>query len=100
MQQQKREEAKPTYPYTTSIVSNGRRKFHTTHEDGLELVEEYDLRSNELVVRKTRRPTALGGEGQWQFEVGGDFQPFHPMRDLFAPSSKNVRYVLGSNRHH
>ena len=80
-----------TYPYTTSIVTNGRRKFHTTYQDGSEMIEEFDLQSNELLVRKMRKPTQLGGESEWQFEVGGEaYTAFNPMKDMFAVSSKNV----------
>jgi hypothetical protein len=90
-QQLKEDNTEQTYPYRTSIVSDSRRKFHTTYQDGSEMVEEYDLNTNELLVRKTRQPTKLGGEGEWQFELGGEqFVPFHPMKDLFAVSSKNV----------
>ena len=80
-----------TYPYTTSIISGSRRKFHTTYKDGSEMVEEYDLKTNELLVRKNRKPSQLGGEGEWVFELGGEvFKPFNPMRDNLAVSSKNV----------
>ena len=95
MQSQPQQQPKK-YPYTSSIVSEGKRKFHTTYEDGSELVEEYDLASNQLLVRKTRRPTALGGEGNWVYELGGDAsaqKPFNPDSDLMAPSSANVRIM-------
>nr|CAG4711384.1 unnamed protein product [Naegleria fowleri] len=78
------------YPYTTSIVADGRRKFHTTYKDGEEMVEEFDLNTNQLLVRKRRRPTVLGGEGEWQFEIGGDVRVFNPFNDLIAPSTTNV----------
>lgn len=34
---------------TTSIVADGRKKVHTTWEDGAELVEEYDVKTDELL---------------------------------------------------
>ena len=34
---------------STSIVSEGRRKIHTTFEDESELVEEYDQKTEELL---------------------------------------------------
>jgi hypothetical protein len=34
---------------TTAMNSQGRRKYHTTFDDGSELVEEYDLRTDELL---------------------------------------------------
>ena len=77
------------YPYTTSIVADGRRKFHTTYMDGSEMVEEYDLNSNQLVVRKRRRPNVLG-DGKWEIEIGGDVKGFNPIHDVIAPSTTNV----------
>lgn len=49
-----------------------RRKVHTVWEDlgGIEMAEEYDLYKDELLVRKLRKPTVLGGEGEWVYEVG------------------------------
>eukprot|EP00694_Reclinomonas_americana_P006601 EC796990.1.p2 GENE.EC796990.1~~EC796990.1.p2 ORF type:complete len:207 (+),score=72.15 EC796990.1:39-659(+) len=72
-----------------AVVKDGRRKLHQTFEGGVELVEEYDLRTDELVVRKWRRPTPLGGEGPWDYEVGEAPTRFNPDADLLAPSSEN-----------
>eukprot|EP00736_Rhodelphis_marinus_P010880 Rmarinus@m.14045 len=55
---------------TTSVVAGGVKKFHTTYPDGSEMVEEYDVKTDDLLVRKTRRKQALGGEGEWEYEVG------------------------------
>ena len=58
---------------STSIVSGGRRKVHTTFEDGREMVEEFDVVTDELVLRKVRQgKTALGREGSWVYEVGDE----------------------------
>jgi len=35
-----------------------------------ELCEEYDLKSNELLVRKWRRKNKLGGVSSWEVEIG------------------------------
>ena len=35
--------------HSTSVVSGGRRKVHTTFEDGGEMVEEYDMKTSELI---------------------------------------------------
>ena len=34
---------------TTAVVADGRRKLHTTWEDGAEMVEEYDAKTDELL---------------------------------------------------
>ncbi|XXQ33649.1 Protein DPCD [Plasmodiophora brassicae] len=57
-------------PRRTSIVSGGRRKVHTTFPDGREMVEEYDVRTEDLLVRKTRGKTILGAQQDWQWDVG------------------------------
>jgi hypothetical protein len=45
---------------STTMTQGNRRKVHTTFEDGAEMVEEYDLKTDELVVRKRRSKTVLG----------------------------------------
>ncbi|KAG2388006.1 hypothetical protein C9374_000856 [Naegleria lovaniensis] len=89
----KKESSTTKYPYTTSIVADGRRKFHTTYKDGEEMVEEFDLNTNQLLVRKRRRPTVLGGEGEWHFEIGGDVKVFNPFNDWIAPSTTNPIFM-------
>ncbi|CAG9463068.1 unnamed protein product [Pedinophyceae sp. YPF-701] len=59
---------------TTAINSGGRKKMHTTFDDGSELVEEYDMTTDELLVRKWRRKTPLGKLQNWEFLVG-DAEP-------------------------
>ena len=77
------------YPYTTSVVADGRRKFHTTYENGVEMVEEFDLQTNQLLLRK-RRTVSILGEGTWTIEIGGEVKSFNPIHDLIAPSTVNV----------
>ena len=90
------DDSERTYPYTTSIVADGRRKFHTTYKDGEEMVEEFDLNTNQLLLRKRRRQTILGGGGEWVIEIGGEVQPFNPFNELLAPSSANVSFSIVS----
>ncbi|KAG9390169.1 Protein DPCD [Carpediemonas membranifera] len=55
----------------TAIVKDGRRKIHSTFDDGTELVEEFDIRSNELVIRKWKKQSVLTTcEADWEYEVG------------------------------
>uniref|UniRef100_A0A8C4Q353 Protein DPCD n=1 Tax=Eptatretus burgeri TaxID=7764 RepID=A0A8C4Q353_EPTBU len=51
-------------PYT------GRRKVHFTFADGKEMVEEYHLTSEDLLLRKWRQRSALGALGHWEVEIG------------------------------
>ena len=70
-----------------SIIVEGRRRVSTTYPDGSEMVEEYDAKSHELLLRKTRKPTVLGGEGEWKVEVGTQAKTFDPTKDAIAPSN-------------
>jgi len=57
------------------LTREGRVYVQTVWEDGMEMVEEYDPRSDTLLVRKVRKATLVGGAGQWTFEVGEDHSP-------------------------
>nr|XP_002129593.1 protein DPCD [Ciona intestinalis] len=54
----------------TSLLQDEKRKIHFTMPDGTELCEEYDVKTNELLIRKWRKKTALGGQKPWEFEIG------------------------------
>ena len=74
----------------TAKIADGRKKVRSEFVDGSEMVEEYDVITDELLVRKVRRPNVLGGEGEWVFEVGGDVYnatAFVPDRDLLRESA-------------
>merc|ERR1712159_197126 len=62
-------DAKPGEPKKFCVRGDGRKKIHTTFPDGAEMVEEYDERTDVLLVRKVRKPKALGGEADWSWEV-------------------------------
>eukprot|EP00386_Alphamonas_edax_P014406 GDKI01044286.1.p1 GENE.GDKI01044286.1~~GDKI01044286.1.p1 ORF type:complete len:198 (-),score=51.11 GDKI01044286.1:26-619(-) len=76
-------------PERVCMVAEGRKKIHSTWKDGREMVEEFDAKTAELVLRKTRKPTVMGGEGKWEFEVGAPPKDFNPSSDLLAPSCEN-----------
>ncbi|XP_040002819.1 protein DPCD [Xiphias gladius] len=54
----------------TALIHDGKRKIHYLFTDGKEMAEEYDLKTDELTVRKWRHKSTLGAQGQWQVEVG------------------------------
>jgi len=54
----------------TCMTTGGRKKLHYTLPDESEVVEEYDVQTDGLVVRKKRSKTILGAPGEWVFEVG------------------------------
>lgn len=88
------ERPKPDEPQRLCVKADGRRKIHTTYPDGSEMVEEYDERTDMLLVRKARRPTRLGGEGEWKFEVGQEpAAGFDPHSDVLRPSASNPIFL-------
>eukprot|EP01065_Artemidia_motanka_P026389 TRINITY_DN31355_c0_g1_i1.p1 TRINITY_DN31355_c0_g1~~TRINITY_DN31355_c0_g1_i1.p1 ORF type:complete len:204 (+),score=48.62 TRINITY_DN31355_c0_g1_i1:56-667(+) len=73
----------------TALVSEGRKKVHSVYTDGTEMVEEFDCITDQLQVRKWRKPGVLGGEGEWVFEVGDDRPEVRRAQasDLLRPSA-------------
>jgi len=74
---------------STSFVSGNRKTIHTTFSDGGELVEEYDVKTDELLLRKQRARTKLGGEGKWEYLVGDAPVHFNPEVSTIVESSSN-----------
>eukprot|EP01059_Diplonema_ambulator_P033737 TRINITY_DN7198_c0_g1_i1.p1 TRINITY_DN7198_c0_g1~~TRINITY_DN7198_c0_g1_i1.p1 ORF type:complete len:195 (+),score=31.98 TRINITY_DN7198_c0_g1_i1:41-625(+) len=56
----------------TSLIQGGVRKVHAQYNDSVELVEEFDVITDKLLVRKWRMGGKLGGEGKWEYEIGVD----------------------------
>lgn len=91
-----------THPEGTkmSIMSSaGRKKVHYTHPDGSELVEEFDVQTDALVVRKRRAKTILGALGEWVFEIGEPPGRVTIENDMLRPSSSNPLLVRNDRPH-
>ncbi|XP_061086657.1 protein DPCD isoform X1 [Conger conger] len=54
----------------TALLQDGKRKVHYLFSDGKEMVEEYDVKTDDLTVRKWRKKSTLGAQGPWEVEVG------------------------------
>lgn len=81
-------------PQRMCVKADGRKKIHTTNKDGSEMVEEYDEKTGKLLLRKTRKPPVLGGEGEWITEVGQiQERAFDPTMDLVKPSMSNPIFL-------
>ena len=83
----------------TTMSSGGRKKVHYTHPDGGEVVEEYDIQTDALVVRKRRTLTMLGGQGDWVYEVGEPPARATIENDTLRPSSSNPHLVRNDRPH-
>ncbi|XP_074643042.1 protein DPCD-like isoform X2 [Tubulanus polymorphus] len=73
----------------TALVQDNRRKIHYTFKDGREMSEEYDVRTNELVIRRWREKTKLGGGSVWLYEVGEQLAPKNLETEGLAESMSN-----------
>lgn len=83
----------------TSMSSSGRRKVHYTLPNGSEMVEEFDLQTDELLVRKKRVKTVLGANGEWEFEVGEPPARVTIEGDLMRASSSNPSLIRKDRPH-
>jgi hypothetical protein len=93
--------SKPNEPKRVCVKSDGRKKVHTTYPDGSELVEEFDERTDVLLLRKSRKATTLGGEAEWVFEVGqAQEKVFDPHADLMRASSSNPIFLRKDTPEH
>ena len=79
-------------PTVNEIISNGRRKLHYLFPDQTELVEERDQGSNEVLLRKWKRPKELG-QAHWEYEIGDDPHVFNPEEDLMQVNSANPAFI-------
>lgn len=55
---------KASDPTVTSIITNGRRRLVYVYDDGREMVEEYDLKTHDIITRKIKKPSAFK-ESKW-----------------------------------
>jgi protein DPCD len=54
----------------TSVIQGDRKQLTSKFTDGSEMVEEYDVVTDSLLLRKRRSKNALGGFTDWVIEVG------------------------------
>eukprot|EP00026_Physarum_polycephalum_P018625 Phypoly_transcript_20275.p1 GENE.Phypoly_transcript_20275~~Phypoly_transcript_20275.p1 ORF type:complete len:225 (+),score=29.89 Phypoly_transcript_20275:97-675(+) len=58
----------------TAIIKDGRKKIHQVLPSGEEMIEEFDIVTDELLVRRVRKATVIGGQGPWEYEIGEEAQ--------------------------
>ena len=55
------------------MIKNERQRIHTTFSNSnMEIIEEFDRKSQLLLMRKIKTVGVLGGSGSWSVEVGED----------------------------
>eukprot|EP00049_Salpingoeca_infusionum_P001913 m.51948 g.51948 ORF g.51948 m.51948 type:complete len:203 (-) comp11273_c1_seq3:261-869(-) len=57
----------------SAALAGGRKQILYTFPDGSEMVEEYDARTDLLMIRKWRKKSSLGKAGSWELEMGEQF---------------------------
>ncbi|CCW68630.1 unnamed protein product [Phytomonas sp. Hart1] len=77
----------------TSVVSGGRKKITSKFTDGSELVEEYDVISDDLMLRKRRIRNVLGGWNDWIIEIGAEERLRNLDQSLIVESIGNPQLV-------
>ncbi|KAL8187456.1 UNVERIFIED_CONTAM: hypothetical protein K2H54_049015 [Gekko kuhli] len=79
----------------TALLGDGKRKIHYLFDNGKEMAEEYDMKTNQLLLRKWREKNALGAYGNWQVEVGEPTMPGLGTldRELIKESSTNPVFM-------
>jgi len=93
--------SKPSEPKKVCVRGDGRKKIHTTNPDGSEIVEEFDERTDVLLLRKSRKPTNLGREAEWVVEVGQvQEKGFDPHSDMMRVSSSNPIFLRKDTPEH
>ncbi len=75
----------------SSVLVQQRHRVHTVFPDESEMIEEFELATDALVARRMRRPTTLGGQASWVWEVG-DNLPDGPA----GPSSQDAPLLAES----
>ena len=73
----------------TCLVSDGKKKVHYLFTSGVEMAEEYELKTGVLLLRKFKRKRILGGEGKWEIEVGNSVSPADPDGQFISESFSN-----------
>ncbi|KAL0236920.1 hypothetical protein PCE1_000317 [Barthelona sp. PCE] len=84
-------------PKTSAVVQDNRRKIHSSYPDNSEMVEEFDINTNRLLLRKWRRPTMTGRIGDWIFEVGEPVQRAGNVNEFINLDSDKNPYFFRSD---
>ncbi|CCW62292.1 unnamed protein product [Phytomonas sp. EM1] len=77
----------------TSVISGGRKRITSKFTDGSELVEEFDVISDELVLRKRRVRNVLGGWNDWIIEIGAEERSYNLDRVLIVESNGSPELI-------
>ncbi|RNF02805.1 DPCD protein [Trypanosoma rangeli] len=77
----------------TSVIVNERKRITSKFVDGSEMVEEFDVITDDLLLRKRRVKTALGNFGDWQVEVGNELRVRSLEKELLVEANGSPELV-------
>ncbi|XP_054265489.1 protein DPCD [Macrosteles quadrilineatus] len=77
----------------TSIVQDGKRKFHYKFHDGQEMAEEYSMETNVLLRRAWKKKNPIRGSGDWEVEIGDPEPQFGVLDDIGIKENSSTPYV-------
>lgn len=77
----------------TSVISNGRKRITSKYTDGSEMIEEYDVINDTLLLRKRRTKNTLGGFGEWVLEIGTEARSRNVDRELIVEANGSPELV-------
>nr|CCC53457.1 conserved hypothetical protein [Trypanosoma vivax Y486] len=77
----------------TSVIVNGRKRITSKFTNGSELVEEYDVITDDLLLRKSRHKSAIGSYTEWQVEVGSEVRARNLDRELLLEAAGSPELV-------
>ena len=79
-------------PTISSVILSGKRRVNYLYPDGSEMVEEYDINTNECLLRKIKKRRDFG-EADWQYEIGQEEKKFDPETDAIKLNSNNPIFL-------
>jgi protein DPCD len=56
-------------PAVTSLIVSGKRRLVYAYPDGKEMIEEYDMKTHEILTRKIKKQSTFK-ENKWEYEIG------------------------------
>lgn len=78
---------------STAITAGTRKKVLTSFPDGSELVEEYDITTGELLLRKRRERAVLSGDAKWDYLFGEEAQTWTPQTGTLKENTANPLFL-------
>ena len=79
-------------PTVSSIILSGKRRVNSTYPDGSEMVEEYDINTNECLIRKIKLKREFGAS-DWKYEIGHEEAKFDPEADSIKLNHLNPIFL-------